>query len=41
MKAIIELNRHVTVREIAKQFNVSHTTSENHIRPLELKKLDI
>ena len=41
MKAIIESNRHITVREIAKQLNVSHTTIEKHIRRLGLKKLDI
>ena len=42
MKAIIESIRHITVREIAKQLNVSHTTIENHMRRLQLvKKLDI
>ena len=42
MKAIIASNRHITVREIAKRLNVSHTTIENHIRCLGLvKKLDI
>ena len=44
MKAIIESNGHITVREIAKQLNVSHTTIVNRtcIRRLELvKKLDI
>ena len=42
MKAIIESNRYITVQEIAKQLNVSHTTIENHIRRLGLvKKLDI
>ncbi|XP_026674121.1 histone-lysine N-methyltransferase SETMAR-like [Ceratina calcarata] len=42
MKAIIESNHHITVREIAKQLNVSHTTIENHIRRLGLvKKIDI
>ncbi|EFN80916.1 Histone-lysine N-methyltransferase SETMAR, partial [Harpegnathos saltator] len=42
MKAIIESNRHIIVREIAKRLNVSHRTIENHIRRLELvKKLDI
>ncbi|CAK9817932.1 Histone-lysine N-methyltransferase SETMAR [Anthophora plagiata] len=42
MKAIIESNRHITVREVAKQLNVSHTTIENHIRRVGLvKKLDI
>ena len=42
MKVIIESNRHITVREIAKQLNVSHTTIENHIRRLGLvKKLKI
>ena len=38
MKAIIESNRHITVREIAKQLN----TIENHTRRLGLvKELDI
>ena len=42
MIAIIESNRHITVREIAKQLNLSHTRIENHIRRIELiKKLDI
>ena len=44
MKAIIESNRHINVRGIAKQLNVSHTTIENHIRIRRLglvKKLDI
>jgi len=42
MKAIIESNSHITVRGIAKQLNVSHTTIENHIRRLGLvKELDI
>ena len=42
MKAIIELNRHIFVREIAKQLNVSHTTIENYIKRFGLiKKLDI
>ena len=42
MKAIIESNRHITVREIAKYLNVTHTAIENHIRCLGLvKKLDI
>ena len=43
MKAIIESNRIViTVWEVAKQLNVSHTTIENHIRRLEhVKKLDV
>ena len=42
MKAIIESNRHITVREITKQLNVSHTTIENHIRRLGfVKKFDI
>ena len=35
-KAIIESNRHITLREIAKQLNVSHATIENHIRYLGL-----
>ena len=39
MKAIIESNGHITVREIAKQLNVSHTISENHIRGLGFVKL--
>ena len=29
VKAIIESNRHITVREIAKQLYVPHTTIEN------------
>ena len=42
MKAIIESNRHITEREIAKRLNASHTTTENHVKHLELvKKLDI
>ena len=44
MKAIIESSRHITVREIAKQLNGSHTTVENHIHVRRLgfvKKLDI
>ena len=44
MKAIIESNRHITVREIAKQLNVSHTTIENNVQIRRLglvKKLDI
>ena len=43
MKAIIEPSRrHITVREIANQLSVSHTTIENHIRRLGLvKKLDV
>lgn len=42
MKAIIESNRSITVREIAKQFNVLQATIENHIRRSRLvKKLDI
>ena len=41
-KAIIEWNRHITVREIAKQLNVSHTIIESHISRLgRVKKLDI
>ena len=44
MKAIIESNRIIiTVREIAKQSNVSHTTIENHIHIKRLglvKKLE-
>ena len=38
MNAIIESNRHITVREIAKQLNESHTTIENHMRRLGLVK---
>ena len=38
MKAIIDSNRHIIVREVAKQLNVSHTTIENHVRRLELVK---
>ena len=42
LKVIIEMNRHITVREIAKHLNVSHTTIENHVRRFGLvKKLDI
>lgn len=42
MKAIIESNRHITMREIAKMLNVSHTTIENQIKCLGLvEKLDI
>ena len=41
MKAIIESNRHITVREFAKQLNVSHTTIENHIRRLGIDKIYI
>ena len=42
MKAKIESNRHITVRKIAKQLNVSHTTIENHLRRLgHVKKLDV
>ena len=44
MKAIIEPNRHITVPELAKQLNVSHTTIENHIHVRRLglvKKIDI
>ncbi|KAL6418275.1 hypothetical protein ACFW04_012229 [Cataglyphis niger] len=42
MKAIIELNCQITVREIAEWLNVSHTIIENYIRCLGLvKKLDI
>ncbi|XP_076230535.1 histone-lysine N-methyltransferase SETMAR [Nomia melanderi] len=42
MKAIIEFNRHITVREIAKRLNISHITIENHIKYLGfVKKLDI
>ena len=41
MKAIIEYNHFITVREIAKQLSISHT-SENHIIRLGLvKKLNI
>lgn len=39
---MIELDRHVTVREIAENLNVSHTTIENHLKYLGLvKKFDI
>ena len=42
MKALIESNHHITVREITKQLNVSHRTIENHIKRLGLvKKFDI
>ena len=44
LKATIESNRHITVREIAKQLNVLYTTIENHIHVRRLglvKKLDI
>ena len=42
MKAIIESNHHITVREIAKKLNVSHTSIEIQIKRLGLvKKLDI
>ncbi|KZC08453.1 Histone-lysine N-methyltransferase SETMAR [Dufourea novaeangliae] len=42
IKAIIEEDRHITVREIAERLNVSHTTIENHLKCLGLaKKLDI
>ena len=41
MKAIIESNRHIIVREIAKQLNISHTTTENHIIRLGLVKKSI
>ena len=42
MKVITESNRHITVREIAKLLNGSHTRIENHIRRLGfVKKLDI
>lgn len=41
MKAIIESHHHITVREIGKQLNVSHTTIEHHIKRLGLvQKLD-
>ena len=36
MTATIESNHHITVREIAKQLNISHITIENHIRHLGL-----
>ena len=40
MKAIIESNRHITVREIVKRLDTSHTTG-NHIKHLGfIKKLD-
>ncbi|XP_076381130.1 histone-lysine N-methyltransferase SETMAR-like [Megalopta genalis] len=42
IKAIIESNRHITVREIAERLNVSHTAIEYHIKSLGLvKKLDV
>ncbi|XP_015437444.1 PREDICTED: histone-lysine N-methyltransferase SETMAR-like [Dufourea novaeangliae] len=42
IKAIIEEDRHITVREIAERLNVSHTTIENHLKCLGVaKKLDI
>lgn len=42
IKAIIESDRHVTVREIAKKLNVSHTAIEKHLKRMKLvKKLDI
>ena len=39
MKDIIESNRQITLREIVKQLNVSHTTIENHVRRLGLVKM--
>ena len=42
MKAIIESNRHITVRAIAKRLSVSQTTIENHIKRLgDVKNLGI
>ena len=42
MKAIIDSNHLINVREIPKMSNVLHTTIKNHIRNLGLtKKLDI
>ena len=42
IKILIEDDRHITVRDIAKRLNVSHTTIENHLKCLGLsKKLDI
>lgn len=42
IKAIIESDRHTTVREIAERLNVSHPTIERHLKCLGLvKKLDI
>jgi len=42
IKAIIESDRHIPVREIAERLNVSHTTIENHLKCLGfVKKLDI
>lgn len=42
MKAIIEENRHITVRKIAKRLNVSHTSVENHLKCLGfVKKFDV
>jgi len=41
IKAIIEEDRHITVREIAERLNVSHTTIENHLKCLGLLKSSI
>jgi histone-lysine N-methyltransferase SETMAR len=42
LKAIIENDRHITVREIAKKLNLSKTTIDDHLRNLGYsKKLDI
>lgn len=41
IKAIIESDRHATVRELGEKLKVSHTTIENHLKRLGLvKKLD-
>ena len=42
MKAIIELNRHVTVREIEELLKIPKSVIDHHIQRLGLvKKLDI
>ena len=42
IKAIIESDRHISVREIAERLNVSHTTIENHLKCFGvIKKHDI
>ena len=42
IKAIIKLNCHITVQEIAKRLNASHPTIKSHIKCLGfVKKLDI
>lgn len=41
IKTIIESNHHITVLEVAKQLNVTHTKIKNHVRRLVIiKKLD-